>query len=466
MNRFSTFFIVCTFLFASLTAMNDPKQYERNFKYWKMHCDACLNYPTLMSPLTLTELLNELVSFRKAHTQGFLSKQETWVETEEGVAAMPSTDFFSGDSFEPYLQKVNITDNTVLIQGDLHGDIESANKLIEFMVEKKFSDPKNPFRIIDPKFKIVFLGDYTDRGKFGAEVLYIVSRLKRTNPNQFFASLGNHESIQMNEKYGLAKELSDKFGKEHVPEILDQVKKMYNFLPVALILQSGTDALYGYHGGPELGVQKEYIHKLLNAPGENRCILLNQLMRKTRADNTASNYQECYTNIRKNFPEELQNFNPALKGNPKIHIGYLWNDFKFTTDDDPEEQLEFDDNRGFTFPAGLTRYLLEEESTPTYRMRGILRAHQHCPKTLKRILNLDGKSEPEDAGVAKLWLPEGTIQPAGKLWDGIVCTFCVAPNTGYDQPGLTHNHVGLLQTAPNFADWRLEMHRIPAGKKS
>jgi len=447
-------------------AMNNPqKPYERNFIYWKMYCDLCLSTPSLpTSPLTKEELLNELNAFCKAHAEGPLSKKETWVETEEAFPTIPGADFFAGNCIEPYLQKIRITGDTILLQGDLHGDIESANKLIEFMLQKKLVDPLNPFRIIDPKFKMVFLGDYTDRGKFGAEVLYIISRLKRTNPDQFFATRGNHEEIAMNNKHGLAAELEKKFGKNEVPAILAQVKKMYNYLPVALFLQSdherGSDAMICCHGGPELGAM--HIRKLLDAPGQNRCMLLNWLMRKTRTNKTASNYQDCYTEVRKKFEEQLEDFNPSSKTRPEIHIGFLWNEFKFTTNDNPEEPLEFNDNRGFKFPKGLTQYLLCEDSTPSCKLRGFFRAHQHGPETFARILNTDGNSEPADAGVAKLWLPEGTIQPAGKLWDGIVCTFCVAPNTGYSHPGLTHNHVGLLKTAPNFEDWRLEMHKIPA----
>ena len=448
---------------ASINAMEKPLQpYDRSYIGWKMFSDVCLENPSnafgANSPLTATELLNEIESFCQAQKKGILSKPETWVETDEQTPAMPEPEFFNGTSFVPYIQKIRVTGDKILIQGDLHGDLESANNLLDFLAQKGFTNPKNPFQITDPKFKILFLGDYTDRGKFGAEVLYIVSRLKRTNPNCFFATRGNHEDIRLNKKHGLAAELQSKFGINDSELILAKLKRIYNYLPVAILLQSDNDAFIGMHGGPELGSLN--ISKLLDAPGQNRCMLLNTLMRETVVKQTPSNYQCCYDNIRQRFPEELQNLNPSAQEHPEIHVGFLWNEFKFTTNNDPEESLEFDENRGFRFPKGLTQYLFYKDSTPTCKIRGALVAHQHSPETLKRIFNLDGQSESEDTGVAKLWLPEGTKQPAGTLWDGIVCNFGVAPNVGYGVEGQSYNAVGLLTITPNFEDWRLEMHRI------
>ena len=42
---------------------------------------------------------------------------------------------------------------------------------------------------------MVFLGDYTDRGSYGVEVMYVLMRLKVENPDQVWMARGNHEDI-------------------------------------------------------------------------------------------------------------------------------------------------------------------------------------------------------------------------------------------------------------------------------
>ena len=57
-----------------------------------------------------------------------------------------------------------------------------------------------------PNTYMVFLGDYTDRGNYGIEVLYTMLRLKLANPEQVFMARGNHEDIQMIASYGFLAE--------------------------------------------------------------------------------------------------------------------------------------------------------------------------------------------------------------------------------------------------------------------
>ena len=147
-----------------------------------------------------------------------------------------------------------------------------------------------------------------------------------------------------------------------------------------------------------------------------------------------------------------------------IDIGYMWNDFIFdlgTPANAPVLPSFLGRGAGWTLPEGFTKMLLHHDSTQKTKIRGVFRAHQHTDQTMPRIVNQDEMSEPADAGVAKLWLKPDQIQPAGTLWDGIVCTYCVSPNTGYDRyASYTFDSFGILTTAPHFEDWKLEMHRI------
>ncbi|MCD6500732.1 serine/threonine protein phosphatase [bacterium] len=67
----------------------------------------------------------------------------------------------------------------VIFVGDTHGDLEASEKVI-----KKYLKPAN---------KIVFLGDYIDRGLHSKENLDYLLEQKEKFPNQIYLCGGNHE---------------------------------------------------------------------------------------------------------------------------------------------------------------------------------------------------------------------------------------------------------------------------------
>jgi len=67
----------------------------------------------------------------------------------------------------------------VIFVGDTHGDFEASQKVI-----KDYLKPGN---------KIVFLGDYVDRGPYSRENLDFLLEVKAKNPNQIYLLQGNHE---------------------------------------------------------------------------------------------------------------------------------------------------------------------------------------------------------------------------------------------------------------------------------
>jgi serine/threonine-protein phosphatase PP1 catalytic subunit len=72
----------------------------------------------------------------------------------------------------------------LIIVGDIHGDIDTLNKLI--------------FKINPKRDGILFLGDYADRGESGIEVIATVSSMKSKNPQNIFLLKGNHEIYDEN----------------------------------------------------------------------------------------------------------------------------------------------------------------------------------------------------------------------------------------------------------------------------
>jgi protein phosphatase len=67
----------------------------------------------------------------------------------------------------------------VIFVGDTHGDLETSQKVI-----KEFLKPEN---------KIVFLGDYVDRGPFSKENLEFLLKQREKHPDKIILLQGNHE---------------------------------------------------------------------------------------------------------------------------------------------------------------------------------------------------------------------------------------------------------------------------------
>jgi len=120
--------------------------------------------------------------------------------------------------------------------GDLHGDFEA------FKVALKIADPV--------KDAIVFLGDYADRGRSGADVIDAVNSLKRNYPQNVFALKGNHEDYTESGQpefwpCTLIDEVQNK-GKDWKRYFQDVFKPFILSLPLAMLVQG--EILF-VHGG-------------------------------------------------------------------------------------------------------------------------------------------------------------------------------------------------------------------------
>jgi protein phosphatase len=74
----------------------------------------------------------------------------------------------------------------IVIIGDIHGDLKSFFKVLHDINFEEF--------LADPNNKMIFLGDYIDRGSNSIEVLYSICYLKHKYPNSIILMRGNHEA--------------------------------------------------------------------------------------------------------------------------------------------------------------------------------------------------------------------------------------------------------------------------------
>ena len=89
-------------------------------------------------------------------------------------------------------QEANLlrVDGKVVIVGDVHGQFYDLVAMLRKLSNR--SGPPN---------KILFLGDYVDRGNYGPEVALYLFVLKLKHPNDIFLLRGNHETRDMTEAF-------------------------------------------------------------------------------------------------------------------------------------------------------------------------------------------------------------------------------------------------------------------------
>ena len=315
------------------------------------------------------------------------------------------------------------------------------------------------FKLRGAKHHFIFLGDFTDRGAYGVEVLYTLFRLKAANPDLVHLTRGNHEDFNIASRYGFLAELKAKYGQT---ANITKVMRAYDLLPVVNYVGTSADVLQMNHGGMEPGYDPR---ELLAAAGSPRFHLLGKLNQKA--------YHAARAGWLGDDPavlavadEFFRDFTPEEPTRPRA-VGFMWNDFTVFAD---EPALGFD--RSLVFGPKPTRRILADASTDTVRVRGVVRAHQHAAALnplMSRLVASDGvfrhwqdAETTADAdktvdAIRRTLKPEATRPiPEGSVW-----TFNVSPDSGYGVAcRFDFVTVGLLTLAPAFKDWRMGVVRL------
>ena len=100
---------------------------------------------------------------------------------------------------------------------------------------------------LPPKQKLLFLGDYVDRGFQGVECVFFLFAHMLKYPGNCYLLRGNHECSNINRVYGFYDECQQRFS----TMLYKAVTACFNYLPMAAIV---SESIYCVHGGlsPEL----------------------------------------------------------------------------------------------------------------------------------------------------------------------------------------------------------------------
>lgn len=421
--------------------------------------------PRDLLPLpTFADFSAALEPFLESARTGGLARSETWFGGGRPGAAFfnPDRGYYEDASvpFQPFAQREIVPAGTRLIfHGDLHGDIHSLMAFLESLNRRGDLDG---FRVARPEVRLIFLGDYTDRGRYGMEVLYTILRLKLTSPTQVWLVRGNHEDVTLVTRYGFLAEASAKYGGS-----LDarRIVRLYDFLPTVLYVGTGTNVLQCNHGGIEPGYDPA---PLLAAPAKVTYQLLGRLEQKRWLSSQSSWVAGLPAPTRRALETSLVDFEPASPISPTV-LGFMWNDFTVLPS---EPQFAIDPGRAFVYGNQTVGRFLESRSAPTHRIRALFRAHQHSSELnplMRRLIASRGvfrhwqsgdRAAPAEPTVEVLggWIE--TAEERG-IPDGSVWTFNVSPDSVYGLGcGFAFDTAGELTTAERWEDWRLVVRNL------
>jgi hypothetical protein len=456
------------------TAAETPERFlpsvYKSFAEWKTACDRlpsnrALKFslpPKDVLPLKRFKLFAEVLEayFKLAKT-GALAQAGAWL----GPGPV-QPQFFNTDAayfvrlaipFQPFVQRELVPAGTrLLFHGDLHGDIHSLVAWLDWLNRNGYL---RDFRLTRPDTRLVFLGDYTDRGLYGIEVLYTLLRLKVENPDRVWMVRGNHEDVSLAARYGFLAEGRGKYGAEFDAQ---RVMRLYDFLPVVLYLGCETNAVQCNHGGMEPGFDPR---PLLEVPAGVQFQMLGPLNEQQFLKAHPDWVTGFTVGERRLMASTLLDFQPESPTVPAV-IGFMWNDFSVVRGD---PQFDFNPGRAAIYGEGTTKYLLERQSGATRRLQAVFRAHQHSTISnpmMRRLLaghgvyrhwqEMDSTRFLEAAPAVlegKIEVGEERRIPAPSVW-----TFNVVPDSVYGENlNYSFDTFGIVTTAPAFEDWRLRV---------
>jgi hypothetical protein len=468
--------LVLTLSFAQVTlaerAVYQSVAYP-TFADWRSACDKLPANRVLLGQAATTKLETALPDFEevaKALLAAFESiKTGSMNPSTNWVGGKPKdTEFFNTNRayflqppipFQPFAQKLQVPSGSeVIFHGDFHGDIHSFIAMLDSLNQAGTLDG---FRLAKPNSYMVFLGDYTDRGNYGIEVLYTLLRLKLANPEHVFMARGNHEDVQMISSYGFLAECQKKYATKFKPVLIG---RLYDFFPVVIYVGSGSDFIQCNHGGMEPGFLPG---ALLDAKPAVAYQLLGQVTGGTFLAKHPGLLQSADPTRQSFLKSKIIDYTPLAPMSPLIN-GFMWNDFTVFAS---EPGLGYMDGRGFVYGKAGTRIVLDASAGAKARVRGVFRAHQHSSAVnpmMRRLVAGNGlfRHWHEHDSLAKANVTAAVLRGECKLEhsaerplkDGSVWTFNVAPDSYYGRGNrYKFDTYGVLSTGGTFADWKLRV---------
>ena len=153
--------------------------------------------------------------------------------------------------FETEENILKINDDLVVV-GDIHGSFHDLLRILKFIVQTES--------------KVLFLGDYVDRGNFSLECITLLFALKVMYPDMVYLLRGNHEFDQICSQYGFKNEIlsynspnrfNEKFYEkctsdsqcdncyQYTESLYNAFIRAFSYLPIGAIVNETTFCIHG-----------------------------------------------------------------------------------------------------------------------------------------------------------------------------------------------------------------------------
>ncbi|ABU81256.1 metallophosphoesterase family protein [Ignicoccus hospitalis] len=156
-------------------------------------------------------------------------------------------------------------DARTVFHGDLFGDLVSVYDVWNVLGLKEVLE----------NYKLVFLGNYVDRGPKQLETLLLVLSLKARRPSEVFVLRGNHEPYRGLEPlpHDFPQHLAKRF--KGWKDVLRAARSVFEALPFALVVDG---AVVAYHGGPATVLLRRGCRGLECVFGEPRAEVVEEIL--------------------------------------------------------------------------------------------------------------------------------------------------------------------------------------------
>ena len=237
-------------------------------------------------------------------------------------------------------------ESPITVIGDLHGDLQDLMRI--WHSQDKWYESK-----------VVFLGDYVDRGDFQLEVVTVLLALAVQYPTQVSLLRGNHEFESVNSIYGFREQVMERYSEK----VWKAFNEVFTYLPLAAVIDK---RFFCVHGG---------LSPRLNTLDDIESLQL-----------------------------------PIQEMDDPLVAHLLWSD----PGDCSCEFLNGSRGRGLIFGLKAVEDFLAKNN-----LRGVLRAHENVPSGVKmmfdgklvKVFSSSGYNASQDkAGYVKVW-EDGRIEP-------------------------------------------------------
>jgi hypothetical protein len=151
----------------------------------------------------------------------------------------------------------------LILFGDFHGSLHTFIRHLFRLYLLGVINLEN-YQIAEG-YRIVFLGDLIDRGNYGIDIIYLISKIMIANNTmdrlKCILNRGNHEDRQIASVYGFVKELNQKNIEQATKEY---IFRLFELCSSAIVFNCGTTKYWCCHGG--IPIEYQLSKRIFNIP--------------------------------------------------------------------------------------------------------------------------------------------------------------------------------------------------------